>query len=453
MATKSATSGVARKIPVALFGAALFMAAPGVLSRTGSDGRKTGLPDPQQMAALSLNRVATVDTVKLWENRVAATPRSATFRTKLAGANLTLASETGDLGLYATAEGIARSATALEPENDSAELTLASALSGQHNFPGALAIADSILQRTPGAVNARIAAADAHLELGEYPGAFDEYDRLARELPDVPSILSRRARQAALTGRIEDAVSLARRALSGAGEDDLDSFTGAFYWFQLANYQYQTGQYDAAVATLRSALVVQPAHIGSTELLGRVLTARGDLAEAIELYEKLLERTDAADLRGELAKLYAATGRAEDADAQIRRGLDIARTKAGKYPAERRHLIGFLSDHDPAFALQLARQDRVLRGDVHTSAWLGWSLLQAGKVPDAVIHATDSLRLGTQDAWMLYQAGSVFAAAGNNQQANELLERALTLNPNFDLVHAKRARQLLATTASVDSAT
>lgn len=49
----------------------------------------------------------------------------------------------------------------------------------------------------------------------------------------------------------------------------------------------------------------------------------------------------------------------------------------------------------------------------------------------------------TEDAWLLYQAGSILAAAGHDEQAATLLDQALDLNPRFDLVHAARAGELL----------
>lgn len=449
MAAKSATAKVARKVPVALFVAAIALLVQGLIARAGrADG--DALPDPQEMALVSTGRIGTPNVVELWEQRVHEVPHSATFRAKLAASLLSLAGETGDLSLYAKAEGIARSAVEIDATNESADLTLASALSGQHDFRAALDLAETVLQRTPKSVGARIAAGDAHLELGEYEAAIRLYDELAVELPGAPSILSRQAHVAALTGNLDGAVELARQALIGAGKDDVDTYTGAFYWFQVANYQYQDGRYDDAASSLRSALQVEPKHLGSIELMGKVLVAQGRLDEAISLYEKLLKRTDAADLRGELAKLYEHTGRTAEAHDQIEIGLGIARVQAATYPAERRHLIGFLADVEPAFALQLARADLELRSDVQTYGWLAWSLLRAGKADEAVTYVDAALRLGTQDAWLLYQAGSVYAAVGDVAHARATLTAALNLNPEFDLVHAERARELLNDLPSAD---
>lgn len=443
MAAKSATSRFAGKLPVALFAVAAALSIQGIMARSGQDDGRAALPDPKQMALLSTGRIGTPKVVELWEKRVHDVPASATFRTRLADSTLALARETGDLSLYATAEGIARSAVEIDPTNESANLTLASALSGQHDFEGALQLANGVLSRTPNSVGARIAAGDSHLELGNYDTAIKVYTELAIELPTTPSILSRQARIAALTGGLDEAIDLARQALIGAGEDDLDTYTSAFYWFQLANYQYQGGRYDEAAATLGSALLVEPRHIGSIELRGKVLVAQGNYDEATTLYEELLQRSDAADLRGELAKLYAHAGRADDARRQVERGLELARVAATQYPAERRHLIGFLSDEDPAFAVQLAREDLELRADVHSYAWLAWSLLQDGKTDEAATYIDEAIQFGTQDTWLLYQASSVYAAVGETGKARTLLTAALDLNPEFDLVHAQRARELL----------
>ena len=124
-------------------------------------------------------------------------------------------------------------------------------------------------------------------------------------------------------------------------------------------------------------------------------------------------------------------------------GLARAELDADRYPAERRHLIGFLADHDPAEALRLAELDLDDRQDVHAHAWYAWSLLQNGQLDAASKAIEPALEHRTEDAWLLYQAGSIRAAAGEEDDALVLLRRALELNEHFDLVHADIARGLI----------
>jgi tetratricopeptide (TPR) repeat protein len=445
MTSKSAIKAKSYKIPVALFVVALTVLAQGVIARVGRANDRPGLPNPRDMAVLSLGRQSATNIVKLWEGRVDASPTSSAYRARLASSLLSLARQTGDLSLYEQAEGVARMATQLDPKSDTADLTLAAALAAQHDFPGALALAKEVLRRQPTSVNARLAIGDASLELGDYDRAETIYEGLAVELAGVPSMLSRQARLLVVRGRTDEATELARQALIAAGQQDLDSYEAAFYWFQFANYLFQNGRYGEAEKMLRAALEVQPEHLGSIELLGKVLVALGKFEEATKLYETILKRTDAADLRWELARLYAHAGRAHDAELQTDLGSALAKKAAVRFPAERRHLIGFYADTDPTEAVRLARADVELRQDVYSYGWLAWALLQAGQPNEAVPYADQALAQGTRDAWLLYQAGSVFAAVGDTARARVLLSDALEMSPQFDLVHAQRARDLLAT--------
>ena len=54
-----------------------------------------------------------------------------------------------------------------------------------------------------------------------------------------------------------------------------------------------------------------------------------------------------------------------------------------------------------------------------------------------------ALRLGTQDARLLYHAGVIARAAGDRAAASDYLKRALALNPQFDPLQSKVARKVL----------
>jgi hypothetical protein len=51
--------------------------------------------------------------------------------------------------------------------------------------------------------------------------------------------------------------------------------------------------------------------------------------------------------------------------------------------------------------------------------------------------------LNTRDARLLYHAGMIYKASGEDRKASEYLREALKINPNFDLLQSQTARQSL----------
>lgn len=433
-------------------GAAALLAVAAVFSlgqvggRLGdSDEGSNALPEPQQMAALALDRRTTIEIVGVWEAKVAEQPQAGAFRSQHASALLALASETGDLTLYELADEVALGAIRVDPGDATAKLTRAAALSGQHDFQGALDLIDQALEDDPESISALLALGDARLELGDDREAASAYQAAAIALEgQPPAVLSRLARLESLRGNTPRALELSEAALIGAADIDLRLADAAFYWFQLAHYQFQTGAIDEAEASARSALIVDPTNLGATELLAKIVAALGNDDGAINLYLGLLDRGPAADLHGELAKLYSRRGRDDEAGLHIEAGLALARETGDRFPAERRHLIGFLADHEPEEALRLAALDLESRQDVYSHAWFAWALLRTGDSAGALDAIQPVLEIAIDDPWLLYQAGAIQAANGNEAEAMALLAEALAINPVFDVEHAERARRLLA---------
>lgn len=202
---------------------------------------------------------------------------------------------------------------------------------------------------------------------------------------------------------------------------------------------------DTARAAVDRAIEIDPDNLGALELEPRISIAEGDLVAATAAYEALIALTPAADLHGELAKLYTAAGRVEDAQAQIELGLELGRAQVGLYPAERRHLAEFFGTYDPQLALRLAEEDLATRQDVGAYDTLAWALHQNGRSAEARGAAQQALTTGIQDAVVFFHAGMIESALGNTSDARTWLERALEINPEFDVVEARMARDTLAT--------
>ena len=138
-----------------------------------------------------------------------------------------------------------------------------------------------------------------------------------------------------------------------------------------------------------------------------------------------------------LADLYALQGK----ESRSRELLDLI----GDDPLDSRHIANIDADHDIRLeeAYSLARRDWSQRHDIFGADTLAWTALKTGRVEEARVAMADARRLGTRDARMLYHAGMIAVASGDQKEGRRLLRESLALNPRFDLLQARRAREAL----------
>lgn len=110
-----------------------------------------------------------------------------------------------------------------------------------------------------------------------------------------------------------------------------------------------------------------------------------------------------------------------------------------------RELALFYLDHDMKLgeALDLARKELEVRGDIYTHDVLAWALYKNGRAADAVAPMKEALRLGTKDARLWFHAGMIHRAVGEPDKAREYLQRSLATNPHFHILQAEVARRTL----------
>jgi len=432
------------KLAAVVFVAAALIAGEGLLRDEvplpGTQVTETSaLLDPAS-AGTGMKPVGEV--VALWTSRAAADPQDYLSRTQLGATLLRQARDTGDLTIYDDARAAFEDALRLNGRYGPALLGLGSARAADHEFAGQLELAQRALELEPHSLAALAAVGDARLELGDYPEAADAFARLAREERTGP-VLSRLARLALVEGRLVDAVDLAAQAVAEAEALDLPAASVAQHLFQLGHHRYESGDTSNAAAALERALRVAPGHLGAQELLAQVRVAQGRLDDAVAIYEDLIAVGPAADLHGSVAALYAERGDTIVAARHLEAGLALARETIGRFPAERRHLAAFFARHDPALALQLAEEDLTTRHDVHAHDLHAWALYGIGRFAEADAAARRAMALGTVDVELLYHAGMIAEALGDRSRAQVLLDRALDLNPRFDVVESRRAAEAL----------
>jgi Flp pilus assembly protein TadD len=88
------------------------------------------------------------------------------------------------------------------------------------------------------------------------------------------------------------------------------------------------------------------------------------------------------------------------------------------------------------------RVDRIVRA--RNLATLAWAQIHTGDVSGALASTHRAITAGVQDAGIWYHSAVIYAAAGRNARAVELVGCALDLNPEFDLYETAHARALLA---------
>jgi tetratricopeptide (TPR) repeat protein len=400
-------------------------------------------------AAQTVRVAAITDAILPLKQVVDDDPENFAVQNMLSGYYLKLVRQSGDHAYLSQAAGAARaSLTALPAEaNPGGLAALAQAEAASHNFAAARDHARRLVEIAPDQGYPYEILGDALLELGDYKGAAAAYKPVLQRVGASTSIATRLGRLAFLNGDTENAESYLAQSLTLAREEAPTAPEAtAFSHWQLGDAAFSTGNYQTAERRYRRALVAVADYLPALAALGRVRAARGDLAAAIATYERVIEIDPMPAFVGALGDLYKLAGRQPEAAAQYARNLDAEPTAlhAGLH---NRELVMFYANHDlrRAEAYRLARREYRLRRDIYGADALAWAALKAGKVGEAQAASDEALRLGTQDASLLYHAGMIARAAGKRDSARTYLERALALNPQFDPLQARNARQALTT--------
>lgn len=436
----------------------LTIAIIGVVLSTSGCGRSTS--DAPRMHALALtpppaapleaNAGASGAAIRMLEERVRQDPEDFTALNKLAGYYLQSARETGSVNYIDLAMRAARRSLDSVPEvrNSGGLAALAQAEFSAHEFAAARDHAIRLTELDSGKTYPYGLLCDALIELGDYDGA----DAALRRMEKVSSGINessetRRSRLALLRG---DTAS-ANRHLTNALALALDSPAPpreavAWYRWQLGEIAFATGDYPTAERHYRDSLTTFPDYYRALAGTARARAAQGDIAGAIELYERVVRLLPDPAFVATLGDLYKLAGREQEMSAQYSLVEQIARLSKANGVLYNRQLALFYANHDikTEEAYANAVDEYKIRRDIYGADALAWTAFKAGKISEAQSALREALRLGTQDAALFYHAGMIARAAGDKRAARDYLQRALTLNPQFDPLQASLTRQALA---------
>ena len=407
----------------------------------GADG--TAIELPGAGALPPSGSLAIIDhNIGLWTTTLRKNPNDFLSATNLAILYHARARLTADLADHQRALEAARTAMRIAPTQTTAAGLEAAILYSLHDFHGAFAAADALVRANPAELGALATRADASIELGNLPAARADLKTLEAGAPG-PAVDVRLARLAAVTGDLQGAVSLARKARDAAAVDGSDP---GFYEYALAEYERNAGDAAAAEIGYRAALAVRATDLGALLGLARIQAFDGRIGEAITSLQAataIAPTPEAEGLLGDLLAMRAGSGDAaasETAYGTVRLTRTLSALAGTVYD---RTLIKFDLDHGPASSALVgqARAGLADRSDAGAHDLLAWALHGAGQDAEAWSQIQAALTAGAADGRTLYHAGAIAAARGDVATARDILDRALALGPALDpLERANAAR-------------
>jgi tetratricopeptide (TPR) repeat protein len=343
---------------------------------------------------------------------------------------------------YRRAEAAYLQALAIDPANAAAMTGLAWVHGGRHEFEESIHWARKAVRRSPDSAGAYGLWGDALVEMGDYDGAFVQYQQMLDLRPDLASY-SRSAHLLFLTGATEDALMLMDKAIS-AGSPYAENL--AWCRAQLALMLYRQGAYKRAATLLTSALKQTPDNYHLLTAMAQVQTALQNYREAIDCYEAATARVPEPAMIVALGELYLLTGRRTAAERRFAWAEAIWRLREDGGWQPDIHRARFYADHDRNLVQALTEAERLYRNrrNIAVADTLAWCYYKNGRDEEARTMILQALRLETPDARMLYHAGMIHERLGERSEARRYLRQALALSPNFDPRLAKLAAHTLA---------
>ncbi len=421
-------------------GTGLFLriaGSPAVPGRDGGTAPGTGaIGDGAALPGDALSR-----TVASLQQKLRQDPGDAESWAALGFAYVQQARVTADPTFYPKAEGALRRSLALRPHgNPDAYAGMGSLAAARHDFSAALSWGERARALNPYSATYRAIVGDALIELGRYPQAFAELQRMIDLRPDV-STYARASYAQELQGADAAATHSMEMAYEAAGSP-ADAAWASYYLGELA---WNQGDVAGAERSYLRGSKIDPTFVPNFEGLAKVEAARGEVDRALKDYADVTARYPLPQYVLEYGDLATAAGRREVAAQQY--ALFHAETTlfASNGVDVNLETAQFDADHgaDVGAGLAAARAEWSLRQSVGVADALAWALHAAGLDREALPFANRALSLRTRSAAFLFHRGMIERSLGQGGAARRDLAEALRINPNFSLLWADRARSAL----------
>lgn len=415
-----------------------------VLSVSGGIGLAT-TPDPQPapaavpvpaVAAPGQDLAGTIEALQVTLQRL---PGDHASWASLAVAYVEQGRLTGVPSYYEQASEAADRSLELEPDDNFSGLAaLAAIASAQHDFDGALDLADQSLAINSRGLSALAIRVDALTELGRYKDQLVAL-RIADRRQPSSAIAARYAYAFELRGELSRAASILKTAADSGVRSEQSYLLTLF-----ADIQRRLGRLPQAAQALRVARAATPDYLPAQVSLARLHIARGEPERAVTVWQDVVAQQPLPEYVTELGELYLHLGRGSEARTQFAVvDATVTLLESGGVNADLEAAL-HEADHGSARrAVRLAAAEWEQRHSVHVADAYGWAMHQVGRDAQALELARRATALGTPDPRFWIHRGSIEAALGMGGAASIHLRRGLAGDPGLSPWQRAQARAVL----------
>lgn len=414
----------------------------------GLDFYRTGTPQaiplaPAPVAALAAT-AAGVDTLAATidadQTSLRTTPGDSALWASLGSAYVEEGRATANPDYYPKADGALQKSLALKPQ-DNLDAMIGSGMlaNSRHDFAKARDWATRALDFASANATAVGVLVDADTQLGDYPAASAEAQRMLDLRPGVAAF-TRASYEEEQHGRD----GLARQALQRALGDAASPADVAFCHHYLGELAFNSGVPSGALDEYRLALRADPTYTPALAGTAKAEAALGDTAAALRDYDTATSRLPSPQYVLEYAELLESQGSLPQAHAEYDLLGAEEKVLAANGVIDDLMSAQVAADHGDALdAVRHARAEWSRRHSVLVADALAWALHRAGRDAEAIPYAQQANAIGWHNATFEYHVGAIEAALGQPDRARTDLTAALATNPHFSLQQAPAARRIL----------
>ena len=337
------------------------------------------------------------------------------------------ARETSDVAYYTQAEEALKKASELAPGNLESEKIRVWLLLGRHEFPAALEAAKAVNKKNPDDILVYGFLTDANAELGNYADAENAAQWMLNLRPGNLPGMTRAAYLRELFGDVDGAYELMDMAYQATVPTETED--RAWILSQMGHLRFMAGRTDDAENIFKQALVLFPGYHYALGNLAKVRITQKRYDEAITLLQERYQAAPHAENVYDLAEALELAGRASDAKKAFAEFETKSLAESVRKDNSSRELVFYYADHahQPARALEVAKQEYAWRHDVYTLDAYAWALHVNGQNAEARKQIEIALTVGIRDARIFDHAGEIALQLGDRGAAEHYLQESVSL--------------------------